>query len=123
MLGETRKKNHFGISREELDCDEQENVGWRVRANVFEGDYDSARPFKEAIWRREAIDLERQLDEQTKRLQQIRLQCSADFDAKLKKHLQDCAAKQSVSPLHGATITVKHEQSALSVLTTFVWPF
>uniref|UniRef100_A0A915AWT7 GLE1 RNA export mediator n=1 Tax=Parascaris univalens TaxID=6257 RepID=A0A915AWT7_PARUN len=85
----TRKKNHFGISNEELAVDEDICIGWRMSENALQEDYDSAKLFKEAIWQQEAVDLELQLDLQAKRLELIRIQCSLEFDEKLKEYLKN----------------------------------
>lgn len=60
-----------------------------MSGNALQGDYDSAKPFKEASWQQETIDLELQLKVQTKRLELIRIQCSLEFDEKLKEYLKN----------------------------------
>ncbi|VDK83971.1 unnamed protein product [Onchocerca ochengi] len=81
--------NHFGISEEELDYDEND-PSWLITspgANVLHGKYESAKPFIEKIQQQQREFLEKKLEERRELRQKIRERVSRDFDEKLKQHM------------------------------------
>ncbi|CAG9533293.1 unnamed protein product [Cercopithifilaria johnstoni] len=81
--------NHFGISEEELEYDEND-PSWLITspgANVLHGRYESAKPFVEKIQRQQRTFLEAKVEEQRELRQAIREKVLHDFDKKLKQHM------------------------------------
>ncbi|OZC11728.1 hypothetical protein X798_00908 [Onchocerca flexuosa] len=81
--------NHFGISEEELDYDEND-PSWLITspgANVLHGNYESAKPFIEKIQQQQRAFLEEKLEERRELRRKIREKVSRDFDEKLKQHM------------------------------------
>uniref|UniRef100_A0A0R3RIE0 GLE1 RNA export mediator n=1 Tax=Elaeophora elaphi TaxID=1147741 RepID=A0A0R3RIE0_9BILA len=81
--------NHFGISEEELEYDEND-PSWLITspgANVLHGSYESAKPFVEKMQRQQRAFLEEKLEERRELRQAIRERVSRDFDKKLKQHM------------------------------------
>uniref|UniRef100_A0A915Q1L4 Nucleoporin GLE1 n=1 Tax=Setaria digitata TaxID=48799 RepID=A0A915Q1L4_9BILA len=87
--------NHFGISEEELEYDEND-PSWCITspgANVLHGRYESAKPFIEKIQRQERAFLEEKLEERRELRQIIREKVSHEFDKKLKQHMAEFQPK------------------------------
>ncbi|KAL3994053.1 GLE1-like family protein [Acanthocheilonema viteae] len=81
--------NHFGISEEELEYDE-DDPSWFITspgANVLHGRYESAKPFVEKIQSQQRAFLEQKLEERRELRQAIRERVLRDFDKKLKQHM------------------------------------
>ncbi|VDK76067.1 unnamed protein product [Litomosoides sigmodontis] len=81
--------NHFGISEEELEYDEND-PSWCITspgANVLQGSYESAKPFIEKIRRQQCAYLEEKVEERRELRQAIRERVLHDFDEKLKQHM------------------------------------
>ncbi|EFO19781.1 hypothetical protein LOAG_08708 [Loa loa] len=81
--------NHFGISEEELEYDEND-PSWFITspgANVLHGRYESAKPFIEKMQRQHRTFLEEKLEKRRELRQAIREKVSRDFDEKLEQHM------------------------------------
>uniref|UniRef100_A0A1I8EYM2 Nucleoporin GLE1 n=1 Tax=Wuchereria bancrofti TaxID=6293 RepID=A0A1I8EYM2_WUCBA len=81
--------NHFGISEEELDYDENDPSWFDTSpgANVFYDRYESAKPFVEKLQRQQRVFLEEKLEERRELRQAIRERVSHNFDERLKQHM------------------------------------
>ncbi|KAK6113553.1 hypothetical protein QQG55_52115 [Brugia pahangi] len=81
--------NHFGISEEELDYDENDPSWFDTSpgANIFCGRYESAKPFVKKLHHQQRVFLEEKLEERRELRQAIRERVSHDFDEKLKQHM------------------------------------
>ncbi|KAM3719723.1 Aspartyl/glutamyl-tRNA(Asn/Gln) amidotransferase subunit [Dirofilaria immitis] len=81
--------NHFGISDEELEYDEND-PSWFItspNSNVLHGKYESAKPFIEKIQSQQRAFLEEKLEERRELRQSIRERVSRNFDEKLRQHM------------------------------------
>lgn len=83
------KTNHFGISEEELEYDENDPSWWDTSPgmNALSGRYDSAKPFIERLQREEMAYLEKMVEERRARREIIRQEVFRDFSEKLKQHM------------------------------------
>nr|CDP90840.1 Bm7792 [Brugia malayi] len=81
--------NHFGISEEELDYDENDPSWFDTSpgANIFYGRYESAKPFVKKLHHQQRVFLEEKLEERRELRQAIRERVLHDFDEKLKQHM------------------------------------